>query len=69
MIMSIISKIACNESYYNVDVLQCLLQEKTVAITPHDYKNGGVHCVTFSEDSQHIFTTGFDGVLACFNWK
>ncbi|XP_060599927.1 cilia- and flagella-associated protein 43-like [Ruditapes philippinarum] len=43
--------------------------EKTVCITPHDYRIGGVKCMAFGEDSQNIFTTGFDGVLTCYSWN
>ncbi|XP_052771525.1 cilia- and flagella-associated protein 43-like isoform X3 [Mya arenaria] len=43
--------------------------DKTVSLTPHDYRIGGVKAVAFAEDSQHIFTTGFDGVLTCYSWN
>lgn len=43
--------------------------DKTVSITPHDYRIGGVKFMAFSEDSQNIFTTGFDGVLTCYSWN
>ncbi|XP_053407637.1 cilia- and flagella-associated protein 43-like isoform X4 [Mercenaria mercenaria] len=43
--------------------------DKTVCITPHDYRIGGVKCMAFGEDSQNIFTTGYDGVLTCYSWN
>lgn len=43
--------------------------DNTVSITPHDYRSGGVKTIAFGEDSQNIFTTGFDGVLTCFSWN
>ncbi|KAL4232016.1 Cilia- and flagella-associated protein 43 [Mactra antiquata] len=43
--------------------------DKTVTITPHDYRIGGVKVMAFAEDSQNIFTTGFDGTLTCYSWN
>ncbi|XP_052225547.1 cilia- and flagella-associated protein 43-like isoform X5 [Dreissena polymorpha] len=43
--------------------------DKTVSVTPHDYRIGGVKVVAFAEDSQNIFTTGYDGVLTCYTWN
>ncbi|KAL8576297.1 hypothetical protein ACOMHN_006220 [Nucella lapillus] len=43
--------------------------DRTVTIEPHDYRQGGVQSMAFSDDCQSIFTTGYDGVLCCYKWN
>lgn len=43
--------------------------DRRVTIQPHDYRQGGVRSMAFSDDCQSIFTTGYDGVLCCYKWN
>lgn len=43
--------------------------DRTLTISPHDYKIGGVRFMAFSDDCQSIFTAGFDGTLCCYRWN
>ncbi|KAK3096042.1 hypothetical protein FSP39_022384 [Pinctada imbricata] len=43
--------------------------DRYIVVKPHDYHNGGVKLMAFSEDAQNIFTTGYDGVLTCYSWN
>ncbi|XP_013386289.1 cilia- and flagella-associated protein 43 isoform X2 [Lingula anatina] len=38
-------------------------------LSPHDYRHGGVRHMTFSGDSQMLYTVGYDGIMACYKWR
>ena len=44
-------------------------QDRTLCVSAHHYKRGGASHVCFTGDSQHVLSTGADGVLACWVWN
>lgn len=43
--------------------------DRTLCVSAHHYKRGGASHVCFTGDSQHVLSTGADGVLACWVWN
>ena len=46
-----------------------MLQDRTLRISVHHYKQGGATHLCFTGDSQRLLSTGADGVLACWVWN
>ncbi|GFO10121.1 cilia- and flagella-associated protein 43-like isoform x2 [Plakobranchus ocellatus] len=43
--------------------------ERTATFTPHEYREGGVKSVAFSDDCQYILSCGYDGIVSCYHWN